>query len=290
MNPRVPDAAYANEVVAVERLGIGVSIVRFEALVDEDDAEGAVRRVAPAPEEGEVSVYRGWMMTPAQYAALYEALSDRRVTLINTPAQYEHCHHLPNWYGRLEGQTPRSVWTKADDMSLPRLMVLLRDFGDRPVIVKDYVKSRKHEWSEACFIPSAADAQAVERVTSRFLELQGSDLAGGLVLREFVEFEPLGVHPRSGMPLTREFRLFFLDGQPIQVSRYWEQGDYEGEPPLAHFTRLASSVGSRFFTMDVARTVAGEWLVVELGDAQVAELPEEANGGEFFTRLSRSLG
>ena len=288
-NPRIPDAVYANEVAAVERLGIGVSLVRFEALVDEDDAEGAVRRVAPAPEEGEIGVYRGWMMTPPQYAALYEALSDRRVTLINTPAQFEHCHHLPNWYGRLEGQTPRSVWTKADDMSLPRLMVLLRDFGDRPVIVKDFVKSRKHEWAEACFIPSAADAQAVERVTSRFLELQGDGLAGGLVLREFVEFEPLGVHSKSGMPLTREFRLFFLDGQPIQVLRYWEQGDYEGEPPpLAHFTRLASSVASRFFTMDVARTVTGEWLVVELGDAQVAELPEDADRGEFFTRLSRS--
>ena len=154
------------------------------------------------------------------------------------------------------------------------------------MIVKDYVKSRKHEWSEACFIPSAADAEAVERVTRRFLELQGADLNVGLVLREFAEFEPLGVHPKSGMPLTREFRLFFLDGQPIQVSRYWDQGDYAGEaPPLAHFTRLAAAIQSGFFTMDVARTVAGEWLVVELGDAQVAELPEDADAEAFFQHL-----
>ncbi len=291
MNPRRPDADYADESAAAQRIGLDFSLVRFEALVDEQDAEGAVRRVAPASEEGAVGVYRGWMMTPDKYAALYDALADRRVTLINSPAQYKHCHHLPNWYGRLKGHTPRSVWTAAEDMSLPRLMVLLKEFGDGPVIVKDFVKSRKHEWLTACFIPSASDTEAVERVTRRFMELQGDDLNGGLVLREFVEFEPLGVHPKSGMPLTREFRLFFLDGQPIQVSRYWDQGDYQGQlPPLDHFTRLASSVESRFFTMDVARAVAGEWLVVELGDAQVAELPEDADAGEFFTRFSRAVG
>ena len=291
MNPRRPDADYADETAAAQRSGLDFSLVRFEALVDEQDAEGAVRRVAPASEEGEVGVYRGWMMTPDKYAVLYDALADRRVTLINSPAQYKHCHHLPNWYGRLKGYTPRSVWTAAEDMSLPRLRVLLKEFGNGPVIVKDFVKSRKHEWLTVCFIPSASDTEAVERVTKRFLELQGDDLNGGLVLREFVEFEPLGVHPKSAMPLTREFRLFFLDGQPIQVSRYWDQGDYQGQlPPLDHFTHLASSVESRFFTMDVARTVAGEWLVVELGDAQVAELPEDADAGEFFTRLSRAVG
>lgn len=278
-DPRRPDSAYMDEVGAAERLGAEYSLVDFEALADGHDPERAVRCVAPAPEEGEVGIYRGWMLKAGQYAELYAALADRRVTLINAPAQYEHCHQLPNWYGRLEGQTPRSVWADAGDMSLARLRVLLQTFGDRPVIVKDYVKSRKHEWLEACFIPSAADHQAVERVVSRFLALQGDDLNGGLVFREFLDFEPLGSHIKSGMPLTREFRLFFLDGVMIQESRYWDQGDYAGEtPPLAHFTRLAASVESRFFTMDVAKTVNGEWVVVELGDGQVAALPEDADG------------
>ena len=92
-------------------------------------------------------------MTTGQYAALFDALADRRVTLVNTPEQYEHCHYLPRWYKKLAGHTPRSVWTQAGDTSLPRLMALLKDFGDHPVIVKDYVKSRKHEWLDACFIP-----------------------------------------------------------------------------------------------------------------------------------------
>src|SRR5204863_5332052 len=110
----------------------------------------------------------------------------------------------------LEGQTPRSVWLPGTGkFDMDRVMELLRTFGDSPLVLKDYVKSQKHAWEEACYIPSASDRQAVERVVTRFLELQGPDLVGGLVFREFAAFEPVGSHSRSGMPLTLEYRLFF---------------------------------------------------------------------------------
>jgi hypothetical protein len=164
---------------------------------------------------------------------------------------------------------------------------LLLNFGDSRLIVKDYVKSRKHEWYEACFIPRASDTESALRVINRFVELQGKDLNGGVVLREFMTFESLGTHSKSRMPLSREFRLFYLDGKPIQVANYWDEGDYSGEPlPLDEFSALASRIDSRFFTMDVARTVSGAWTVVELGDAQVAELPEVADTTAFFNSLS----
>jgi hypothetical protein len=50
------------------------------------------------------------------------------------------------------------------------------------------VKSRKHEWAEACYIPSAADRQQVECVVTRFLALQGDDLNKGLVFRVYATF------------------------------------------------------------------------------------------------------
>ena len=106
------------------------------------------------------------------------------------------------------------------------VMALLCPFGEKPIIVKDYVKSRKHEWNEACYIPSASDRQGVERVVTRFLHVQGEDLNEGLVFREFIDFEPLVSHSKSHMPLTREFRLFVLDGQIIFSTPYWEEGDY----------------------------------------------------------------
>jgi hypothetical protein len=123
-------------------------------------------------------------------------------------------------------------------------------------------------------------------VVRRFIELQGDDLAEGLVFREFVEFEPLGTHARSGMPLTREYRLFFADGEPVSVLPYWDEGDYTGaEPPLDEFRAVAAKVPNRFFTMDVARTVDGNWLIVELGDGQVAGLPDHADVDAFYRAL-----
>ena len=47
------------------------------------------------------------------------------------------------------------------------IMPLLKVFGDRPIIVKDFVKSQKHYWLDAYFIPSASDRQAVERTRDR---------------------------------------------------------------------------------------------------------------------------
>ncbi len=116
----------------------------------------------------------------------------------------------------LEGMTPRSVWCETgSEISIDQVMELLAVFGSARVVVKDFVKSRKHEGKEACFIPPASAREAVERVVRRFMELQGDDLAGGLVFRQFVELEHLGRHPKSGMPLTREFRLFFANHRLI---------------------------------------------------------------------------
>jgi hypothetical protein len=168
-------------------------------------------------------------------------------------------------------------------------MEILRPFGDRPVVVKDYVKSRKHEWAEACFIPSAADGAAVRRIAGRFIELQERDLVGGLVFREFIEFEPLGRHPRSGMPLTKEFRIFWLDGRPLSWFPYWDEGEYGGlAPPVDEFADLARRVRSRFFSMDVAERAVGGWLVIELGDGQVAGLPARADVRSFYEALAGS--
>ncbi len=169
-------------------------------------------------------------------------------------------------------------------------MATLQPFGDRPVILKDFVKSRKHEWDEACYIPSASNLQAVEHVVTRFLQLQGEDLNEGLVFREFVEFEPLTKHSKSAMPLTKEFRLFFLDGQLILSTPYWEEGDYHGViPPLDMFCTVAKNVQSRFFTMDVAKKLDGTWMIVELGDGQVAGLPYNADVNSFYSGLIQSL-
>jgi hypothetical protein len=287
LHPREVDEVSAAERAAAEHAGFQHALVSYEALVYEGDASRAVRRV-PEQASETLAVYRGWMLRPHHYAQLYSALAERGVRLVNDPAAYQHSHYLPEWYSAVAGHTPRSVWTPTGpEVDPDRVMELLRPFGDAPVIVKDYVKSRKHEWAEACYIPSASDRSAVERIVRRFMELQGEDLAEGLVFREYVELQPIGEHPKSGMPLTEEYRLFFLDGEPIMTAEYWESGAYGGtQPEQEPFLALAKGVHSSFFTMDVARRATGDWIVVELGDAQVAGMPERGDPEQFYRAMA----
>ena len=289
-NPLSVDDAYATEANVAERLHLNYSLINIEALVEQRNALRAVRKVEEAHTE-ERAIYRGWMLKPDMYAQLSTALAQRGLSLINTPAAYTHCHYLPESYPLIEGFTPRSTWIRTGpDVSIDEVMRVLHVFGDKPVIVKDFVKSRKHEWNEACYIPCASDRHTVERVVRRFLQLQGEDLNEGLVFREFIEFEPLAAHSKSGMPLIKEFRLFVLDGHIICSTPYWEGGDYgddkEGFPPIDTFGHVAQKIQSRFFTMDVARKKDGTWNIVELGDGQVAGLPVRADVHVFYRALA----
>lgn len=297
-DPQAPSQVhpyFAFEASVADSLGIPYLLVGFEPLVEPTDVRGAVRSVpeASAPDFG---VYRGWMLSPERYREFYDALGELGITLVNSPEAYQHCHHFPEQYPVIAGHTPPAVWTApGEDLSPDRLRArlpeLLRPFGERPVILKDYVKSRKHEWAETCFIPSAADTEAVERVVSCFVARQGERLAGGLVFRECAELQPIGVDPDFGAPMFQEYRLFFLDGEPLLGLPYWDLPECWVEVlPVEQFLGLARSVRSRLFSMDLGRCRDGRWIVIELGDGQVNALPPQTDVAAFFTNLRRRLG
>ena len=286
---RVPDDAYADEVAAARQLNLPTALLDVEALL-EGNTRRALRGVKAAATE-QTAIYRGWMLRPEVYAALYEALLEKNWRLINTPAQYRHTHYLPESYALIAPHSPLTRWLPAqtpEDAHPAELTGLLASFGARAVIVKDYVKSRKHEWHEACFIPDASDTGAALRVIQTFLSRQGSEFQGGVVLREFESFVPLAQHSKSAMPLTREYRLFFADGQIISADEYWEEGEYPGEAvPLELFEEVGQQIQSRFFTVDIAQRTDGQWRIMELGDGQVAGLPERADRDRFYAALGQ---
>ena len=131
--------------------------------------------------------------------------------------------------------------------------------------------------------------KAVKNTIDAFLEVRGTSFEGGLVFRQFVEFMPLTEHPSSRMPLTKEYRLFFLHGVLIARLRYWDiEGYTETDmPPSDLFVDIAKQVRSNFFTMDIAQRTDGEWMIIELGDAQVAGLPKNADVDAFYRALSQ---
>jgi len=296
-NPLLPkqvDPDYEREAQVAERLGFEVCLLNFEELVIAQDAKAAIRQIKAAVEY-ELALYRGWMLQPKQYSELYYALKSKNIELLNSPNSYQHCHYLPESYHLIKDYTSKTIWFRKEELSdcLVEIQEGLRQtFGQTALILKDYVKSCKHEWQEACFIPDASNFEQVKKVVKRFLELQGAELNEGLVFREFLKLEFLTMHSQSKMPLTKEFRVFFLNGEPLQVFDYWDEGDYgELKLDLTPFLEVAQKIESCFFTMDLAKVEQGGWVIVELGDGQVAGLPEKANVEEFYSRLKeRTMG
>lgn len=266
LDARRPDALYADEADAAQSVGFARSLIDYEALVG-GDAARAVARVTP---DAGLSLYRGWMLRPAQYAALYDALAARGIYLINDPDDYRHAHSLFEVFPSIAARTMRTVWTNRADLSPDKLRQMLLSFGDTPIIVKDWVKSRKHEWDDACFIRSAADTPEAIRVVGNFVRGQGDDLAEGLVFREFI-------------PLAGECRIFYLDGKAVFWTAY--AGGTQSASAPEPWKGIARGIPSRFWTLDVAERRDGGWLIVEVGDGQVSGLPDGADPITFYSAL-----
>lgn len=281
------DYLYTEEYEAAKAAGFTCALLSFEHL-KKGAIDKALKQVK-ATDTKTIAIYRGWMLKPLQYEQLYTALLEKNIQLVNNPEEYRFCHYLPENYPTIQAYTPKtSSKALVGNFDIADFKTELDLFGNQPIVLKDYVKSQKHYWEEACFIPNAADRPQAEKVIRRFLDLQGEDLNEGLVFRAFVDLEALTTHSVSGMPLTKEFRVFVYQGAILASYPYWAEGDYENvQPVLEHFKSVLPKIKSNFFTLDIAKQAQGDWIIVELGDGQVAGLPDRATPKGFYEALKQ---
>ncbi len=277
---------YEEEMKAAKKAGFQCFLISFEELIS-GNVSKALKYVNNT-EENEIGIYRGWMLTPNQYDALYQGLLAKNIRLINNPEEYQHCHYLPYSYHKIKDFTPLTTWT--NNLTTNAILEAVSVFKHCPIIVKDYVKSEKHNWERACYIPNASDIEKLTSVTNKFIELRGASLNEGLVFRKFEELEFLTDHSKSKMPLTKEFRLFFANKKLVSILNYWDEGNYGAtKPDLEKFKEIADTIESNFFTIDIAKKQDGNWIIMELGDGQVAGLPNNADVDLFYYDLKESL-
>lgn len=308
LTPRRADAHFRAEGVLVRELGGATALVDHDALLAGDVAE-AVRRV---PTGLGPAWYRGWMIPAPRYAELAAALAARGCSLLTTPTAYVSAHELPGWYDVFDGATPASVWLPGTDGPPSRAALaeaaraLGHGHGDGgPAVVKDYVKSRKEAWHEACFVPDTADTDALHRVVSRFVELQGDYLTGGVVLRAFEAYDTTrdpsptrgsgtAVEADRAADTSRaveadravEARVWWLDGEPVLTGPHPDTPHLLPAPDLSAVRPLVRALGCRFVTTDLAlRTADHTWRVVEVGDGQVSDLPQGTDPSPLLAAL-----
>jgi hypothetical protein len=267
---RRADEHFAAEAEAARDAGLTVALVDHDALTEPDGATRGVRRV---PESGGEAVYRGWMLRSQQYAAFAGALAERGVTLRTGAAEYQRAHELPGWSAALASVTPESVWTLGDRRE--GFAAACGRLGAGPAVLRDYVKSMKHYWDEAAFIPDVADPAAAWKVASRFRELRDEEFTGGFVLRRFEDFT------------SAEARTWWVDGTCRLVGAHPDTPDTPApeDLDLAWLAPLVGSLGLAFVTVDLVLRADGVWRVVELGDGQVSDRPSSTNPAAFMAAI-----
>ena len=227
-----------------------------------------------------LTIYRGWMMSPNMYENFYNLLLERGIQLINTPKEYAKYHLLPGWYKDFERFTPFSIWSESKNIEDA---LKLTDGLGGAFIIKDYVKSRKHEWYDACFIKDIRDKENTEKIINNFINRQGSNLEGGVVLRKFESLKSIGNHKDSGMPICEEYRVFVFKGEILIADNYWSENEEVNisEDEYVWIESIASKIESNFVTIDLARKTDGNLIIMEMGDGQVSGL-QQMDTYEFY--------
>ena len=193
---------------------------------------------------------------------LQEEVESRGARLVHDNAAHAYLADMRRWYEDLRGLTPET-WFAPEDV-----------VGDGPFFVKGVTNSNKADWA-SCFADDREDLARVLAATASDSLLSQQPVC----IRQFVPLKTYGANSETGAPITEEFRCFIVAGEVVSKGYYWseqlsqlaKQGvvpDPESIPE-DFLQKIVARVGDQaeYYVADVARTAAGEWLVVELNDA-----------------------
>ncbi len=185
----------------------------------------------PTPAQPTRAIYRGWMLTAAEYERLA-----RLLPLAITPAEYLASHHATGWYEAVAAHTfPSRFLTEP---------VPLDFSAGRRYFAKSLVKS------------FGADSvlASQEQLTNCWQQYE-LPVGTPLFVRDFAELKP-----------ASERRFFVVGGQAFGASG--------AALPEIHRAAVLALRPRLFYSLDVAETVAGQPVLVEVGDGQVSDLKE----------------
>jgi hypothetical protein len=283
--PKKLNPYFQGEVDAAQSAGFGISIA------SDENTPGPI---SITNKKADSYIYRGWLVKPAYYQKLTESVGK---PLLNSYQDYMSSYLLPNWYSHFTTEeTPESLIIPADDIiknGLVGITQQVQDYfkSDAPLMMKDFLKSLKYEWYDACLIKDGSDAKEIMRITNNFFELRGKDFVGGLVYRKLLTLKRAGIHPKTRTPVPIEYRTFFLHQKPIATISIWEKEvgiDYaaEGVPPPQDFLEgVGKKIISPFVAVDLAKDIDNKWWVIEVNDGGAAGLPEHMDSKDFYVRL-----
>lgn len=159
-----------------------------------------------------------------------------------------------------------------------------------PFVVKGKMSSKKHQWRTHMFAATKPEALAIAAKLKDDSDIREQ----GVVFRKFVPLKTFEIG-HNGLPYTNEWRFFYLQDKRLSYGYYWSLGDClekaELKPAAIHLADQIAVIAARFtkfFTMDLAETEEGDWIMIELNDGQAAA-PSENDLDELYGNLRGAL-
>jgi hypothetical protein len=201
------------------------------------------------PDSRYPTLYRGWMLSEAEYQQLAE-----KTPLLVATDMYLASHRANGWYNSISAFTPQSSIVAASAAE---------------VVIESFVKR-----SGRAFIKGLSKSFGSDSVISSFPDfaalLQKHDVAPQdlLFVREFIELS------------TQPEQRFFV----VRDEAFGAAGMLFPETLKPALDALKSRW---FYTVDVAFTKTGQPIIIEVGDGQVSDIKEWTVAELYSTTINR---
>jgi hypothetical protein len=208
--------------------------------------------------------------------------------LINSYEQHRYIADLKNWYYDLKDFTPET-WDK---------LYIIPEEG--PFVLKTETNSKKFLWRTHMFANNKKEAiEVCGRLLNDSL-LQDQDI----YIRKYIELEKL-CEGLQGLPVTREYRFFVYKNIILSGGFYWSSHIDEirrlgikvdpDEVPKDFLKEVIRKIQNTniteppvYYVIDVAKTVKGDWIVIELNDGTMSGLSEN-DPNVLYSNLKKEL-
>lgn len=255
-DPTKPDDFFSSEIAIAKECGFDYAVFNFEKLEDGKDPFAKT-----CERDGETSIMRGWQMPSSLYKLFAEYCDQHGFVLRTNAEQYAACHELSNSYPLCASVSPKTVFVKSEEVDKATVEEIFAQIGTEKLFVKDTVKGNSQI---PCVITADMTWDETKENLDNLVSDRGNAFTGEFAFREFIE-------------LSNETRFFVVDHKIAGRGHHFSDDDVISlEDAEKVFSKMAfEKIDSRFFTIDLARTASGEIVVVETGDGQVSEIPDE---------------
>ena len=167
----------------------------------------------------------------------------------------------------------------ADILDTPKTYYRAQDIPDNcgPLIVKGQTNSRKEKWDDLMFAQNKQDAisKMLRHKEDAFYHNQD------IYFRQYIPLKTY-LYGIGGLPVAEEYRFFVYNKKILVGGYYWSNFTEDlkekgittniNHVPTEWLRSQINKIDVPFYVIDVAQTLNGNWIVIELNDGQMSGL------------------